>query len=56
MEKKKLDAEVQTQKRKIDKKVEEFGGLWASTDKADEQLSCLPAKQHTAAIVSQIDF
>ena len=36
------------------KKVEEFGGLWGSSDKADEQLPCLPA--HRAAIVSQIDF
>ena len=61
MEKKKLDAEVQTQKKsdekeKLTKKVEEFGGLWGSSDKVDEQLSCLPAKQHRAAIVSQIDF
>ena len=61
MEKKKLDAEVQTQKKsdekeKLTKKVEEFGGLWGSIDKVDEQLSCLPAKQHRAAIVSQIDF
>ena len=58
MERKKLDNEIQIQKKsdekeKLTKKVEEFGGLWKIVEEVAIQLSKLPSKQHKTAIITQ---